>query len=152
MAQEIHQRSRHHPTVVFDGSLYHMVFSVNDDSNRILYVTSLDGENAWTLGPDPEQTTFAAPALVLSRAPSRQPNLLVLVFVANDDSGRILYATLDLNENPDNRGWRFRGQVGGESAQDVFALATGHISDRSITVYFQEKNRNNRLLELEFTP
>src|SRR5438132_1002459 len=137
MALEIDQSSKHHPTVIFDDDpqltagwpRYHMVFAANDDSNKIYYVTSLDGETAWTLGPDPGQTTGAGPALAVSRARSRQPNLLVLVFVSNDDSHRILFSILDLNEGPSTRGWRFRGQVDGESAQEVFALTTRNISD-----------------------
>src|ERR1700693_5444162 len=98
MGQEIGQTSQHQPAAVFDGSTYHMVFSSNDNTNRVLYVTSSDGLNDWTGGPDPGQTTGAAPALALFQPPSFQgppnPNLLVLVFVSNDPTDRILYSVL----------------------------------------------------------
>lgn len=152
MGQEIGQTSRHQPAVVFDGSGYHMVFSSNDNTNRILYVISSDGENNWTLGPDTGQTSGAAPALALCQVPSLtggppSRNLLVLVFVSNDPTDRVLYSILDLNEDPSTRGWRFQGQVGGESAHGVFALATPQTSEGSVTVYFTSNDSTNRLLE-----
>jgi hypothetical protein len=66
MAQEIGQSSRHQPAVVFDGIFYHMVFSADDDSNRSLYAISLDGGSSWSLGPDTNQTSGAAPALSMA--------------------------------------------------------------------------------------
>jgi hypothetical protein len=153
MGQEIGQTSQHQPAVVFDGSGYHMVFLSNDDTNRIIYVTSPDGENNWTLGPDTGQTSGAAPAVAVYQLPSLtggplNKNLLVLVFIANDPSNRVLFSILDLSENPNNRGWRFEGQVGGESAHGVFALATqSGTSNPSVTVYFTSNDSTNRLLE-----
>ena len=158
MGQEIGQTSRNQPAVVFDGSGYHMVFSSNDDTNSILYVTSPDGENNWTLGPGTGQTSGAAPALALYQVPSLTggppiKNLLVLVFIANDPSNRVLFSILDLNENANTRGWRFEGQVGGESAHGVFALATqSETSTPSVTVYFTSNNSTNRLLEHQLQP
>jgi hypothetical protein len=151
MGQEIGQTSRRQPAVVFDGSIYHMVFSANDDSNRILYVTSSDGLNNWTLGPGTGQTSGAAPALALYQQPQLiggNVNFLVLVFVANDSSRRVLYSKLNLTENP--RTWSFGGQVGGESAQGVFAL--GVTSPFAVNVYFTANDSSNRLLEHQFTP
>jgi hypothetical protein len=152
MGQEIGQESRHQPAVVWDGSLLHMVFSSNDNDNRILYATSPDGLT-WTLWGDTGQTSGAAPALVLCQwARPGEPgpdnfNLLVLVFVANDPSNRILYAILDLNDDPNLRAWKYVGQVGEESAQAVFAL--GGIS---VIVYFTANDPSNRLLWHTFDP
>jgi hypothetical protein len=92
MAQEIGQTSRHQPAVVYDEvtGTFHMVFSANDDSNRIFYATSDIYQGAWRLGPEPGQSTGAAPALALYQTPvginNVNNNLLVLVFVANDPS------------------------------------------------------------------
>jgi hypothetical protein len=151
MGYPIGQESRHQPAVVSDGSLIHMVFSSNGDDNTILYATSPNGFD-WTLGADTGQTSGAAPALALS---VREQNgteiwkLLVLVFVANDPSNRILYSILDLNDDPNTRGWKYVGQVGGESAQAVFAFA-GPLSD--VSVYFTANDPSNRLLVQDFNP
>jgi hypothetical protein len=150
MGQEIGQSSRHQPAVVWDGSLFHMAFSANDDTNRILYATSPDGLS-WTLGADTGQTSSAAPALTVSQPinPRFNWHLLVLVFVANDPSNRILFSVLDLTENPVTRGWRYVGQVGGESAQAVSALG-GSFFD--VKCYFTANDSSNRLLLHSFVP
>ena len=150
MAREIGQFSWHQPAVVFDGTLFHMVFTANDDSNRILYATSLDGnrEFNFVLGPDTNQTSSAAPALSIFQ--DQRFKLLVLVFVANDPSNRILYSILDLNEDPITRGWRYGGQVGNESAQAVF---TPNLPPNFITVvYFTANDSSDRLLNTGFIP
>jgi hypothetical protein len=154
MGTEINQTSQHQPAVVFDGSNYHMVFISKDSSNSVLYVSSPDGLN-WTLGPATGQTSSTAPALALFQRKSLtdgppDPNLLVAVFVANDPSDRILYSILNLNDDSTTRGWRFVGQVGGESAHGVFAL--GSISPLAVTVYFLANDNTGRLLENRFTP
>ena len=66
MGQEIGQSSRHQPAVVRDGSLFHMAFSANDNTNRNLYAISPDGLS-WTLGADTGQTSGAAPVLTVSQ-------------------------------------------------------------------------------------
>jgi hypothetical protein len=157
MGQAIGQTSRHQPAVVFDGSNYHMVFSANDDSNRILYVTSSDGLNWTDPGIPTNETSGAAPALALYQIPSLtggppNPNNIVLVFVANDSSDRVLYVTLDLNVDVNDRAWRDRGQVGGETGHAVFALNTGQGTRTSVTVYFTSNDPTNRLLEHQFMP
>ena len=156
MAQQVGQNtSRHQPAVVFDGQTYHMVFSANDNSNRILYITSSDGLN-WTNGPNTNETSGAAPALVLYQQPALSggftKNYIVLVFVANDSSHRVLYATLNLTDPVGERAWIDRGQVGGESAQAVFALTTGVGLGLQINVYFESNDSSNRLLETQFIP
>jgi hypothetical protein len=157
MGVEVGQTSHHQPAVVRENSQFHMVFSANDPSNRILYATSPNGSTDWRLVGDTGQTSGAAPALCLSYLPksghSRLWNLLVLVFVANDPSNRILYSILDLNEDPNTRGWRYVGQVGNESARAVFALGVGE----QIICYFTANdpsilNPSNRLLSHVFNP
>jgi hypothetical protein len=155
MGEETGQSSPYPPTVVLDphSSRYHMVFSANDPSNRVLYYRSDDGKT-WEPGPDPGQTTSAGPALSISFAKHTDGtfrNWLILVFVSNDPSKRILYSTLDLKEDPNVVGWRFKGQVGRESAQGVFALATNP-REPWITVYFTSNDPSNRLLESQFIP
>jgi hypothetical protein len=166
MGQEIGQESRHQPSVVQnEGNEYHMVFSSNGDDNRILYATSPDGENNWTLGPDPQQTSGAAPALItyvvvtfgvgLPGEATITTNLLVLVFIANDPSKRILCSILDLLEDPNLRGWRYLGQVGGESAHAVTVCSNWNretLSDDAVTVYFTANDSSNRILEHKFIP
>jgi hypothetical protein len=155
MAQEIGQTSQYFPTVVFDGLTdYHMVFTSRDSTDRVLYATSGDGQNWNFVGDVDGQTTGSAPALalyvqdVLAGTPTR---LLVAVFVSNDSSKRILYAILDLNSDPNTRGWKFVGQVAKESAHWVFALGTQSASS-VVTVYFLSNDNTNRLLEVQFTP
>jgi hypothetical protein len=127
-----------------------MVFSADDDSNRSLYAISLDGGSSWSLGPDTNQTSGAAPALSIYQSLEQKLKLLVLVFVANDPSNRILYSILDLNEAVDIRGWRYRGQVGNESAQAVFTPLDppGYV----ISVYFTANDSSDRLLTHGFIP
>ena len=151
MGQEIGQSSPFPPAVGYDvfSSLFHMVFRANDNSNRILYATSPDGQN-WTLGPDTGQTSGAAPALVVSQGDVEHWLLLLLVFVANDPSNRILYSILDLLDDPNTRGWRYIGQLGGESAQGVSCL--GLRGPGEVTVYFTANDPSNRLLEHTFIP
>jgi hypothetical protein len=111
-----------------------------------------NGQN-WTLVGDTGQTSGAAPALALSLHGSDVPrlnwNLLVLVFVANDPSNRILYSILDLNDDPNTRGWRYVGQVGGESAQAVSTLV-GPAPE--VVVYFTANDPSNRILVHSFVP
>jgi hypothetical protein len=151
MGQPIGQESRHQPAVVWDGSLMHMVFSSNGDDNRILYATSPNGFD-WTLGADTGQTSGAAPALTLSVRDEigLKWKLLVLVFVANDPSHRILCSILDLNDDPNTRGWKYIGQVGEESAQAVFALSG--LLPGVVAVYFTANDPTNRLLVQAFNP
>ncbi len=63
------QTSRHQPAVVHGEltDMFYMVFSANDDSNRIYYATTQIYEFLWQLGPGPGQSTGAAPALALRR-------------------------------------------------------------------------------------
>jgi hypothetical protein len=154
MAREIGQFSWHQPAVVFDGTLFHMVFTANDDSNRILYATSLDGNREFNflLGPDTNQTSGAAPALSIYQPPPpwRPVKLLVLVFVANDPSNRILYSILDLNEDPNTRGWRYGGQVGNESAQAVSTAVDP--AGFATSVFFIANDSSDRILQTGFTP
>jgi hypothetical protein len=149
------QTSSHQPAIVYDGfGMYHMLFVANDPSNRLLYATSSDGQNWSFVGQVGGESTGSAPAIALSQIPSFEgpwdQNYLVAIYVANDPSNRILYAILNLNDNPTSRGWRPEGQVGGESAHGVFAL----VQERSATVnvYFTANDDTNRLLEAQFTP
>jgi len=131
MGAEIGQTSQYEPAVIYDGGSsyggysYHMLFCSRDSSNRLLYCDSQDGQNWNFIGQVSGNTTGSSPAIALSQNLSSSPplNLLVAVYVANDPSKRILYSTLDLTENRSARGWRDRGQVDGESAHWVFALA-----------------------------
>jgi hypothetical protein len=163
MGQPTGQTSKHQPAVVYDGQFqtYHMVFSADDSSNRIIYATSSDGLNNWTLGQQqPGQSTGSAPALALHQFPAFgggfSTNLLVLVFVANDSSNRVLYSTLNLQDqhnDPNNTGWSFQGQLGDESAHGVFALGfTQQPTNPSVTVYFTSNDPSNSLLEHNFIP
>jgi hypothetical protein len=152
------QTSQFQPAVIFDGSAtsfsYHMLFVSQDSSNRLLYAFSPNGQD-WTGGPGVDQTTHSAPAIALYQVPALtggfNPNLLVAIFTADDPSNRILYSTLDLNEAPGQVGWRFVGQVGGESAHGVYAWSTSGESPQ-ITVYFLANDDTGRLLEHPFTP
>jgi hypothetical protein len=163
MAIEIGQTSRHQPAVVYDwASGFHMVFSANDDSNRIFYATAegIGEPDLWNLGPDPGQTTGAAPALALYQTPPEIANfsLLVLVFVANDPSNRILFSVLDLTEDPGLQAWRFRGEMRPpESAQavSVTVSSSGDIRDAYpvVNIFFTSNDPSNRILltRLSFT-
>jgi hypothetical protein len=158
MGTETGQTSQLAPAVIYDNvSTYHMLFKSNDSSNNLLYMTSTDGQN-WDFNASPQptgQTTSAAPAIALYQYPSLEggfiTNQLVGVFKANDNSDRILYATLDLNEPANERGWRFGGQVGSESAQWVTALSRGG-DNPSVSVYYISADSSDRILETNFTP
>jgi hypothetical protein len=148
------QTSRHQPAVVYDEvtGMFHMVFSANDDSNRIFYATTQFYEDLWNLGPEPGQSTGAAPALALYQTPPELANisLLVLVFVANDPSNRILFSVLDLNEDTPLQAWRFRGEVRPpESAQAVSVTVSTDTQDNAypvVNIYFTSNDPSNRLL------
>jgi hypothetical protein len=154
MGAEIGQTSQYEPAVIYDGSSYHMVFCSQDASNRLLYCDSQDGQKWNFIGQVVGDSTGSSPAIALSQAPSFEgppnPNLLVAVYVANDPSKRILYATLDLNEDRNSRGWREGGQVDGESAHWVFALARQ--GSRTVSLYYLSNDNTNRILETQFTP
>jgi hypothetical protein len=133
-----------------------MVFAANDSSNLIHYATSPDGQKWTDRGWIGGQSTSQAPALALYQVPSltggKPTNVLVCVFVSNDSSNRVLYVILNL---PSDQvpGWEFQGQVGGESANEVFALATGTPGPgRQVTVYFTANDASNRILEHQFAP
>jgi hypothetical protein len=126
---------------------HHMIFKANDPSNRLLYFTSRDGKTNWTAGPDTGQTTSAAPAIVLHKVGN--DNRLVAVFIAEDASKRILWTTLDLDEDFEQAGWRFHGQVGHESAQWVSATEG---TRPLVRLYFIANDPSNRILETEFRP
>ena len=158
MGSYIGETSVHAPAVVFDevfGTGYHMLLQANDRSNSIIYATSEDGQNWADRGWIGGQTSPKAPALALYQKQTlTEPpaNVLVCVFVADDPSNRMLYATLNL---PSDKvpGWEFQGQVGGESANEVFALPTGTPAPgRQITVYFTSNDASNRILEHQFVP
>lgn len=154
MAVEIGQTSQFQPAVIFDGlGTFHMLFVSQDSSNRLLYVTSGDGEN-WTEGPPTGQTTHSAPAIALYQGETSSgppnPNLLVAVFIANDPSNRILFSALNLNDIGGTASWNFVGQVPGESAHGVYAWGTkGELPQ--VTVYFLANDDTGRLLERSFT-
>jgi hypothetical protein len=155
MGAEIGQTSQYEPAVIYDGvSLYHMLFCSEDSSNRLLYAASPDGQNWNYIGQVGGETTGSSPAITLSQEPSFEgppnPNLLVAVYVANDPSKRILYAILDLNDDPNTRGWRYGGQVDGESAHWVFALAQQ--GSTTVNLYFLSNDNTNRILEVQFKP
>jgi hypothetical protein len=160
MATWIGQFSRHQPAVVYDGSgTLHMVFAANDDSNRILYRTSNFSIDEWILGPEPGQSTSAAPALALFQGPSlyNAPplNLLVLVFIANDPSNRILFSILDLNVPLELRAWRFQGGVDEESAQAV-SVTVAPVEPQEpipvLNIYFTSNDPSNRILHTRIFP
>jgi hypothetical protein len=120
MAVEIGQTSQFQPAVIFDGlGTFHMLFVSQDSSNRLLYVTSGDGEN-WTEGPPTGQTTHSAPAIALCQGETSSgppnPNLLVAVFIANDPSNRILYSALNLTDIGGTARCIFAGKVTVESS------------------------------------
>jgi hypothetical protein len=154
MATEIGETSKAQPAAVFDllGQEEHLLFVSKDTSNRLLYATSTDGGLSWALGPNTGQKTPAAPAIALVQQPLPEvgavPNLLVAVFRANDPSNRILYSVLDLNVSPALRTWRFRGQVGGESARSVYAVG----GTTEVSVFFLANDTTGRLLSVRFTP
>jgi hypothetical protein len=156
----IGQTSQFQPAVVYDGlGTYHMLFVSQDSSNRLLYVTSTDGQN-WTGGPFTEQTTHSAPAIALYQVPSlTEPgqfttNLLVAILIANDPSNRILYSILDLNafyaKDP-ALAWATKPQVSTESAHGVYAWSIPGPSPR-VNLYFLANDDTGRLLQQSFDP
>jgi hypothetical protein len=157
MSIEIGQTSQFQPAVVYDdlAALFHMLFVSEDSSNRLLHATS-QGGMIWTQDNGPAdvagQTTHAAPALVLCRSTNLAgviaTNMLVAIFIANDPSNRVLYATLDLNEDVNDQSFRFRGTIPGESAKAIFALE----SSPNVFLYLLSNDPSNRLLVTEFTP
>jgi hypothetical protein len=165
-ALDIGQNSPNQPAVVWEeggeGPSYHMVFTSNDGTNKILYATSSDGLTNWTLGPDTGQISSAAPALTQYivfteggglNPPTITTNLLVLVFVATDSSNLIQYAILDLTENPNYRAWRFGGSLGREIfARAVTVYPTFPGGDPLLTVYFTSNDATNTLAEYSFIP
>jgi len=152
MAHETGQFSWHHPAVVFEETFGGFGIWSSQPTTIVtgfFMLTSL-GRDDWSLGPDTNQTSGAAPALSIYQSQQPKLNLLVLVFVANDPSNRILYSILDLNEDPNTRGWRYVGQVGNESAQAVF---TPNLPPNFITVvYFTANDSSDRLLNTGFIP
>jgi hypothetical protein len=65
----------------------------------------------------------------------------------------VLNAILDLNADKKTRAWDYKGQIGGESANEVFALATGTPGpSRRVTVYFTANDSSDRILEHQFIP
>jgi hypothetical protein len=163
---DIGQNSPNQPAVIWEeggeGPPFHMVFTSNDGTNKILYATSPDGLLNWTLGPDTGQISSAAPALAQYivftgggglNPPTITTNLLVLVFVATDSSNLIQYAILDLTENPNYRAWRFGGSLGREIfARAVTVYPTSPGGDLLLTVYFTSNDSTNTLLEYSFIP
>jgi len=156
------QTSQFQPAVIHDGrDHYHMLFVSQDSSNRLLWITSKDGQN-WT-GPsgDTHQTTHSAPAIALYPAvEGTNPNLLVAILIANDPSNRILYSTLDLDEfyedlnsNPPRNfaGWVSQPQVGTESAHAVYAWSVPGPPAR-VNLYFLANDNTGRLLQQSFNP
>jgi hypothetical protein len=156
MGAEIGQTSQYQPAVIYDGVTeypYHMLFCSQDSSNRLLYCDSEDGQNWNYMGQVAGDTTGSSPAIALAQGGSFEgppnPNLLVAVYVANDPSKRILYSILDLNEDRNTRGWKDMGQVGGESAHWVFALARQ--GSTTVNLYYLSNDNTNRILETQFT-
>jgi hypothetical protein len=166
MGTYIGQTSQLAPAVVFDNNTYngntptfHMLFKSNDSSNRLLYVTSKDGQN-WVYDPDSQpsgQSTSAAPAIALYMTDTFQgetPDTFLLVgsYVANDSSKRLIYTTCNLLALPP-RGWTDGVQVNQESAQWVSTLTGGvGVNDDSVHLYYISKDNSNRILETQFTP
>ena len=153
---ETRQNSQYDPAVIDDGVTlyrYHMLFCSQDPSNRLLYCDSLDGQNWNYIGQVGGNTTGSSPAIALSQETvpgGLSTNLLVAVFVANDPSQRMLYATLDLNEDRNRRGWRDGGQVGTHVTQGVSALAQQN--SRTVNIYYISDDPSQRILEIQFTP
>jgi hypothetical protein len=147
------QTSQDHPAVVYDGNgLWHMLFRAQDSSNRLLYATSSDGQSWGFVGQVSGESTGSAPAIALSQGPTPTgfQNYVVAIYVANDSSNRILYSILNLEEDVNTRNWRPEGQIGGESAQQVFAA--GQPGSTAVNVYFLANDSSDRLLEHQFTP
>jgi hypothetical protein len=165
-ALDIGQNSPNQPAVVWEeggeGPSYHMVFTSNDGTNKILYATSSDGLTNWTLGPDTGQISSAAPALTQYivfteggglNPPTITTNLLVLVFVATDSSNQIQYAILDLTENPNYRAWRFGGSLRRQFAKALTLYPTYTTSGVTLlTVYYTSNDATNTLVEYSFIP
>jgi len=153
------QTSQFQPAVIFDGrEYYHMLFVSQDSSNRLLWITSKDGQN-WD-GPfhDTGQTTHSAPAIALYPAVDGNPNLLVAILIANDSSNRILYSTLDLDEyyrtlsgNKTQAGWVSQPQVGTESAHAIYAWSVPGLSPQ-VNLYYLANDNTSRLLQQSFNP
>lgn len=138
MAFEIGQSSNVAPSVTFwssqgDGSFY-MAFKSLDGSNRLLMTSSDNGvRDSWDSETDTGQSTSSAPALVVVS------DHLVVVFVSNDASNRILYGVFN------NRLQLEFVKETGESAQAVTAFGVGD----SLLIYFVSNDNTDRLLGTE---
>jgi hypothetical protein len=154
MAFEIGQESDEKASVVFfpngGKGLFVMAFRSLDATNRLLVTTSANGDhNSWSRETDTGQTTSTSPALAVVG------NRLVLAFVSNDASDRILFGVL---ENFQLRDVREKGETGqgvfdniqlqnvrdtSETGQRVTAISR---DDNSFFIYFQSNDTTGRIL------
>ena len=142
MAFEIGQTSRDHPSVTFassddgDGAFF-MAFKSLDDSNRLLMTSSeTGGQDSWNPAIQTGQFTSAAPALAVVSG------RLVVVFVSNDPSNRILFGVF--NEQLQLEFVKETGETGKEVA------AFGFVD--TLLIYFVSNDSTDRLLGKQINP
>lgn len=112
-----------------------MVFVADNDAHELLHVQSRDGIN-WERRNNLNQQSKFAPSLI------NHNGKLVVVYVANDDSNRLLSTIWD--EPIDS--WSNSRLLGGESSNNGPALA---IEGNALFAYFKANNRTGDVLALQ---